>query len=78
MKPKLSFGEDCISNNVFILIEPTIIQPLKHLIYLSLKTAYFPDQFQIAKVIPIFKDSDCHEFSNLCPISLFKFYITFI
>ena len=70
MKPKSSFGEDCISNNVLKLIAPTIIQPLKHLINISLTTGYFPDQFKIAKVIPIFKESDCHEFSNFRPISL--------
>ena len=70
MKPKLSFGEDCISNNVLKLIAVTVIQPLKHLINLSLRTGYFPDQFKVAKVVPIFKDSDIHEFSNYRPISL--------
>ena len=42
MKPKSSFGEDCISNNVLKLIVVTVIQPLKHLINLSLKTGFFP------------------------------------
>ena len=70
MKSKSSFGEDCISNNVLKLISITIIQPLKHLINLSLSTGYFPDQFKTAKVVPIFKDSDSHEFSNYRPISL--------
>jgi hypothetical protein len=70
MKPKSSFGEDCISNNVLKLIAITIIQPLKHLINLSLKTGFFPEQFKVAKVVPVFKDSDSHEFSNYRPISL--------
>ena len=70
MKPKSSYGDDCISNNVLKVIAPVIIQPLKHLINLSLRTGYFPDQLKIAKVIPVFKDSDCHEFSNFRPISL--------
>ena len=70
MKPKSSFGEDCISNNLLKLISVTIIKPLKHLINLSLMTGYFPDQFKVAKVVPIYKDSDPHELSNYRPISL--------
>ena len=70
MKPKSSFGEDCISNNVLKLIAVTVNQPLKHLINLSLKTGYFPEQFKVAKIVLVFKDSDKHEFSNYCPISL--------
>jgi hypothetical protein len=70
MKSKSSYGEDCISNNVLKLIAPTIIQPLKHLINLSLKTGFFPDQLKVAKIIPIFKESSRNEFSNYRPISL--------
>jgi hypothetical protein len=70
MKPKSSFGEDCISNNVLKVIAPTIIQPLKHLINLSLKTGFFPDQLKIAKIIPIFKESSRNDFSNYRPISM--------
>ena len=70
IKPKASYGEDFISNKVLKFIAPTIIQPLKHIINISLQTGFFPDQFKIAKVIPIYKDSDCHEFSNYRPISL--------
>ena len=73
MKPKSSFGEDCISNNLLKLIAPTIIQTLKHLINLSLKTGYFPDQFKVVKVFPVFKDSDCHAFSYFRPISLLNY-----
>ena len=70
MKPKTSFGEDLISNKVLQFIAPYIFQPLKHLINLSLKTGYFPDKFKVAKIIPIFKDSDKHDFTNYRPISL--------
>ena len=70
MKPKSSYGNDFISNKVLKFIAPTIIQPLKHLINISLKTGYFPEDLKVAKVIPIYKDSDCHDFSNYRPISL--------
>ena len=70
MKPKSSYGEDLVSSKILKSIIPTIIQPIKHLINLSLSTCYFPDNFKIAKVIPIFKDSDPHDFCNYRPISL--------
>ena len=70
MKPKSSFGEYLISNISLKLIAVTVIQPSNHLINLSLKTGYFPEQFKIAKIVPIYKDSDIHEFSNYRPILL--------
>ena len=70
MKSKSSYGADSISNKVLKFIAPTIIQPLKHLINTSLRTGYFPDELKIAKTIPIYKDSDSHEFLNYRPISL--------
>ena len=70
MKPKTSYGNDCISNKVLKFIAPTITQPLKHLSNISLKTGYFPDELKVAKVIPIYKDFNCHDFSKYCPISL--------
>ena len=45
MKPKSSFGADLVSNKMFKSVMPTIIQPVKHLINLSLKTGYSPDSF---------------------------------
>ena len=57
MKSKSSYGADSISNKVLKFIAPTIIQPLKHLINISLRTGYFPDELKIAKIIPIYKDS---------------------
>ena len=37
---------------------------------LSLRTGHFPDKFKVAKIVPIYKDSDQHEFNNYRPISL--------
>ena len=70
MKPKMSFGEDLVSNKALQFVAPTILRPLKHLINLSLRTGYFPQKFKIAKIVPIHKDSDRHEFNNYRPISL--------
>ena len=70
MKPKTSFGEDLVSNKVLQFVAPTILRPLKHLINLSLKSGYFPQKFKVAKIVPIYKDSDKHDFNNYRPISL--------
>ena len=70
MKPKMSFGEDLVSTKVLQFVAPTIFRPLRHLINLSLTSGYFPQKFKIAKIVPIYKDSDQHEFNNYRPISL--------
>ena len=62
LKPKLSSGTDFISNKLLKHIAPIIISPLHYLINLSLETGYIPKEFKIAKVVPVFKDGDCHSY----------------
>ena len=70
MKSKLSCGPDNISSKLLKIILPIIIQPLCHLFNLSFQTGYIPDQFKTAKVVPVFKSGDKHDYSNYRPISL--------
>ena len=70
LKPKLSSGADFISNKLLKLIAPIIITPLHYLINLSLESGYIPREFKIAKVVPVFKTGDKHDFNNYRPISL--------
>ena len=70
MKPKISSGADFISNKLLKQIAPIIITPLHHLINLSLEAGYIPDELKLAKVIPVFKDGNKHEYTNYRPISL--------
>ena len=70
LKPKLSSGIDFISNKLLKEIAPIIITPLHYLINLSFETGFAPGEFKIAKIVPIFKDGDCHNFTNYRPISL--------
>ena len=70
LKPKTSTGADFISNKLLKIIAPIIITPLHHLINLSLETGFVPEEYKIAKVVPIYKSGDCHDFNNYRPISL--------
>ena len=70
MKPKVSSGADFISNKLLQQIAPFIITPLHYLINLSLESGYIPRELKLAKVVPIYKDGDKHEFTNYRPISL--------
>ena len=51
-------------------IAPIIIVPLHYLINLSLESGYIPKELKIAKIVPVFKDGDCHNYTNYRPISL--------
>ena len=70
MKPKLSSGEDFISTKLLKEIAPVIITPLHYLINLSLETGFVPSEMKLAKVVPVFKEGNCHEYTNYRPISL--------
>ena len=70
LKPKVSSGADFISNKLLKQIAPIIITPLHYLINVSLETGYIPRELKLAKVVPVFKDGDCHVFTNFRPISL--------
>jgi len=70
LSPKLSAGEDGISNKFLKLIANSIIQPLNIVFNRSLQEGSFPDNMKMAEVNPIFKNNDRHLLANYRPISL--------
>ncbi len=71
MKPKTSCGVDGLSNKVIKRIILHILAPLTYIINYHIKRATFPDEWKIAKVIPIYKKiGDVENSSNYRPISL--------
>ena len=68
MKPKLSSGSDFKSTKLFKEIAPLIITPLHYLINLSLETGFVPAELKLAKIVPVFKEGNCHEYTNYRPI----------
>ena len=70
LKPKVSSCADFMSNKLLQHIAPIIITPLHYLINMSLESGFVPREMKLAKIIPVYKDSDKHEFTNYHPISL--------
>ena len=70
LKPKNSSGHDNISLILLKASINSIAKPLTCIINQSLKTGRFPSKLKVAKIIPIFKKDDEHDFNNYRPISL--------
>ena len=51
-------GYDCIVGSIMKQCVDNYITPLTHIINLSIAQGYFPDEWKVAKVIPIFKDGN--------------------
>ena len=70
LKTKKSCGHDNISPKLLKINADILTKPITYIINLSFKNGIVPDQFKIAKVIPIFKKNEkCHP-DNYRPISL--------
>ena len=69
-KPKNSSGDDEIPSVVVRDIIQFVAVPLTHIFNLSLSKGIVPEKMKIAKVVPIFKAKDRHDFNNYRPISL--------
>ena len=70
LKPKSSSGQDGISSNLLKEINDTIASTITLIINQSLSTGIFPDKLKTAKVVPVYKKEDPHQFGNYRPISL--------
>jgi retron-type reverse transcriptase len=70
LQPKNSAGFDNLSTVLLKHIVPYIITPLTLSINQSLCTGMFPDKLKIARIIPLYKKGDIHDFGNYRPISL--------
>ena len=70
IKTKSSVDNNNISTKTMKASIAYVINPLTHIINLSLSTGVVPTQMKIAKVIPIFKTGDKTEFNNYRPISM--------
>ena len=70
LKTKHSSGPDGISTYLLKEIIQIIARPLAYIFNLSFKTGYIPIEFKTARIKPIYKSGNKHEFNNYRPISL--------
>jgi len=70
LKPKTSCGHDGLSPKLIKKCSTNIVNPLTHIVNLSLSSGIVPQQMKIAKVIAIFKKENPSLLENYRPISL--------
>ena len=70
MESKKSSSFDEISNFHVKKLKVSLLTPLTIAINRSLSEGLFPDQYKVAKVVPLFKSGERDDFNNYRPISL--------
>ena len=63
-------GVDNISAKLLQKAGVAIVDPIAHIINLSLQTSTFPDSWKRARLNPIYKSGDHTDPSNYCPIAI--------
>ena len=63
-------GWDELSHHIFLSISKYLIEPLRYIINLSFSEGVVPIEMKIARVVPLLKAQDPHQFSNYRPISI--------
>jgi len=67
-------GYDNIGPSLIKDVSVVILDPLVHIFNLSLLNGCVPDKLKIAKVVPVFRKSDCSQPTNYRPISLLSIF----
>jgi hypothetical protein len=70
MVNKSSFSHDNMSNKQIRFIAKQISFPLSHLINVSMEHNYIPNEWKLAKIVPLFKSGNNQHVTNYRPISL--------
>jgi hypothetical protein len=70
LKNKSSHSHDRISNKILKAIKHEIAGALKDIVNSCISTGTFPESMKIAKITPLYKNGDNHDFSNYRPISI--------
>ena len=67
-----SFGHEGIDSDFLKLILPSVAEPLRHLINVSLSESEFVNRWKIARVFPLLKESDVNklDLASFRPVSL--------
>ena len=63
-------GHDGIIAKVLKITCNSFVEPLCHVLNLSLTNGYFPDQLKLAQVVPVFRSGDKLQIGNYSPVSI--------
>lgn len=63
-------GLDGISARLLKEAGPVIVPSFTHIINLSIRTGYLPDNWKISKVLPVYKEDTNSDPNNYRPISI--------
>ena len=70
LKSKTSYGFDGISNKLLKYVKDELAEPLLLIINQSLTQGQFPNKLKLAKVTPVYKKDNVHQFDNYRPVSV--------
>uniref|UniRef100_A0A8C6M161 Reverse transcriptase domain-containing protein n=1 Tax=Nothobranchius furzeri TaxID=105023 RepID=A0A8C6M161_NOTFU len=70
MKNKTSTDWNDIDMKTLKYVIEGIVKPLTHICNLSFQKGFFPNNMKVARVIPIYKTGDKHQFTNYRPVSI--------
>lgn len=70
LKDKLSAGFDDIPVSLIKKCITSVKKPLVHIYNISLNSGVFPNEWKIAKVIPLYKKGDRSDYKNYRPMSV--------
>ena len=65
-----SSGWDGVSASILKKTYDSFIQPLTHVLNISITNGVFPNELKVARVVPLFKSGDPMMFSNYRPVSV--------
>jgi hypothetical protein len=69
-----SAGYDGIHAKVLKHIYRLIIEPLTHVLHLSISQGFFPNEMKLAKIIPLYKSGDTIHIGNYRPVSVLPIF----
>ena len=70
LKPKKSYGPDCVTSEILKLGAKVLAMPLTYIINSSILSGKYPTNWKLAKVVPLYKKGDRKSLKNYRPVAL--------
>ena len=70
LNPGKSSGWDGVSPRVIKAVATELSGPLSRLLNYCMREGHYPENFKVARVVPVFKAEDPTQFSNYRPVSV--------